>query len=270
MTLARNLYVPTSIGQMHARVEGEGPLVVCLHWSPWSWLQYRHVLPLIAKAGYAGMAVDMSGLGQSAFAPMDMAGHAGILAEMIDAMKAPLAGIIGGHVGSGIALEYAIAHPGGYPKLILDGPATLSGEDTAKLFATIQATGPSYPLAGNERTYYFDQAWAIARVWDSGFEITDETRPLFADILACFVTQPAEVRAAYPLNTYRMRDRMALATQPVLALTAETDVLFPAAQWVAETVPGARFHAYPGGHPLLRPSRAAEYLEPILAFLSEQ
>ena len=51
--------------RMHYVDEGEGEIILCLHGQPsWSYL-YRHMIPLLTKAGYRVIAPDLVGFGKS-------------------------------------------------------------------------------------------------------------------------------------------------------------------------------------------------------------
>ncbi len=45
--------------------QGEGPLVILCHGWPESWYSWRHQIPAIANAGYAAVAYDVRGYGES-------------------------------------------------------------------------------------------------------------------------------------------------------------------------------------------------------------
>jgi pimeloyl-ACP methyl ester carboxylesterase len=45
--------------------QGEGPIIVLAHGWPELWYSWRHVLPVLAAAGYHAVAPDMRGYGQT-------------------------------------------------------------------------------------------------------------------------------------------------------------------------------------------------------------
>jgi pimeloyl-ACP methyl ester carboxylesterase len=51
--------------KMHIAEQGQGPLVVLTHGWPELWYSWRHVLPVLAAAGYHAVAPDMRGYGQT-------------------------------------------------------------------------------------------------------------------------------------------------------------------------------------------------------------
>ena len=50
---------------MHAVTQGTGPAVLFCHGFPGLWYSWRHQLPVVAKAGFRAIAVDMRGYGRS-------------------------------------------------------------------------------------------------------------------------------------------------------------------------------------------------------------
>jgi pimeloyl-ACP methyl ester carboxylesterase len=51
--------------KMHIAEQGEGPLILLAHGFPELWYSWRHVLPVLAAAGYHAVAPDMRGYGQT-------------------------------------------------------------------------------------------------------------------------------------------------------------------------------------------------------------
>lgn len=51
--------------RIHCVEQGEGPLVLLVHGFPESWYSWRHQLPVLAAAGYRGVAIDVRGYGRS-------------------------------------------------------------------------------------------------------------------------------------------------------------------------------------------------------------
>ena len=51
--------------RIHYVVGGEGPAVVLLHGWPYTWAEWRKLMPLLADAGFTVIAPDLRGLGHS-------------------------------------------------------------------------------------------------------------------------------------------------------------------------------------------------------------
>ena len=75
----------------------------------------------------------------------------------------------------------------------------------------------------------------------------------------------AALKAA--LGAYDMLARLSRLELPVLALSAETEPLYPMHSAVVAAVRGVQQHVFAGAHPLLDPARADEYVAVIERFL---
>ena len=58
-------FIDTNGITLRAAVEGEGPLIIMVHGCPESWFSWRRQIPVIAKAGYKVVAIDVRGYGGS-------------------------------------------------------------------------------------------------------------------------------------------------------------------------------------------------------------
>ena len=65
MNDAEHLQVEANGIRMHAVTQGEGPAVLFCHGFPGLWYSWRHQLPVVARAGFRAIAVDMRGYGRS-------------------------------------------------------------------------------------------------------------------------------------------------------------------------------------------------------------
>ena len=51
--------------RIHYVSGGRGPVVLFVHGWPYSWYEWKEVIPKIAAAGYCAIAIDMPGYGDS-------------------------------------------------------------------------------------------------------------------------------------------------------------------------------------------------------------
>ncbi|MFD5824077.1 alpha/beta fold hydrolase [Lentzea sp. NPDC060358] len=58
-------YVEVNGVELHHVIGGEGPLVVLVHGWPFSWIEFRELLPLLAARGFRVVAPDLRGSGDS-------------------------------------------------------------------------------------------------------------------------------------------------------------------------------------------------------------
>jgi len=101
-------------GQIHYAECGsaDADVVLLLHQTPRSWVEYRAVLPLLGGR-YRAIAMDTLGFGDSARpdSPGTIERWAAVAAELLTHLGIPHAHVVGHHTGGVIAVELAAAHP---------------------------------------------------------------------------------------------------------------------------------------------------------------
>ena len=116
----------TANGQrFHAVEAGEGPLVLLLHGFPQFWWSWRHVIPVLADAGFRVVAPDLRGYGASDKPPRgyDLGTLASDVAGMIPALGEHDAMIAGHGWGGLIAWSTAVLHRRRVRRLVTSGTA---------------------------------------------------------------------------------------------------------------------------------------------------
>jgi pimeloyl-ACP methyl ester carboxylesterase len=133
----RKGYVETPIGQVHYREHGAGAPVLLLHQTAWSSIQFRNVMPALAKRGVRGIAIDTPGYGMSdSFEhPCSIVEYATVLASVMDGLGLPRASLAGHHTGASIAAAFAARNPGRVEKLVMHGVPLYSAEQRAERLA---------------------------------------------------------------------------------------------------------------------------------------
>ncbi|MHB1487268.1 MAG: alpha/beta fold hydrolase [Acidimicrobiales bacterium] len=101
--------------RIHLVEAGTGPMVLLVHGFPESWYSWRHQLPVLARAGYRAVAIDVRGYGQSSKpTPTEsyrMMAHVADNLGVVSALGAGEAVIIGHDWGSPIAATSALLRP---------------------------------------------------------------------------------------------------------------------------------------------------------------
>lgn len=263
----RRAYCDTAAGQVHYRACGAGDALVLLHWVPASGRMYEHLMPQFAACGHRVLAIDVYGYGRSdkRDAGWSIADYASNLGEVLRALDAWPAAVVGGHLSAAIATEFAIAEPEGLTRLVLDGSPAWTAEQRAQAFAAFAGLSPAITAHGSHKTYAWDMIERSLRLWDDRFEVTEATLPTLHAYLCDYLETGLVPKRA--LGSYDMIARLPRLALPVLALTAETEPLRPTHATVLAQVRGVREHVFPGAHPLLDPARAQEYVGVIDAFL---
>lgn len=115
MSAIEHRQISTNGIELHAAIQGEGPLVVMCHGFPGLWYSWRHQLPALAAAGYRAVAIDQRGYGRSSRpadpALYDMNYAMGDLLGLLDALGEKQAVFIGHDFGSPQVWNLAVRHP---------------------------------------------------------------------------------------------------------------------------------------------------------------
>jgi pimeloyl-ACP methyl ester carboxylesterase len=185
---------------------GSGPLALCLHGFPDSAMGWRHLLPMLADAGFRAVAPWMRGYAPTAV-PADARYQSGALAADACALHEALGGdgdaVIVGHDWGAVATYGAVAHQPDRWKRVVTMAVPPMGAMGAGFLSIDQLKRSWYmfffqvPLAdvvvpANDLEFV-DRLWAD---WSPGFDASDET-PHVKDSLR----DPANLAAA--LGYYR-------------------------------------------------------------------
>ncbi|MFD9705167.1 alpha/beta fold hydrolase [Lentzea sp. NPDC059081] len=106
---------------LHYVIGGEGPLVVLVHGWPFSWIEFRALLPLLAARGFRVLAPDLRGSGDSSIPD----GHwtkqaeADDLHELLHHLGHENAFVVGADVGTMTVHAWAQRHPRDVTRLVL-------------------------------------------------------------------------------------------------------------------------------------------------------
>jgi pimeloyl-ACP methyl ester carboxylesterase len=107
--------------RLHYVSGGTGPVVLFVHGWPYSWYEWKDVLPKVAAAGYRTIAIDMPGYGDSEWPEKGYAKRE--IAEDIHQLMGQLGvrtfDLVGTDIGSMVSYAYAAAYPGTLRKLVL-------------------------------------------------------------------------------------------------------------------------------------------------------
>jgi len=113
--------------RLHYVEAGSGPLLILLHGFPEFWYTWRRLIPQLSAAGFRVIAPDLSGVNLSS-KPQSVRAY-GVrtlvedVAELIRALGAERAHVVGHDWGAGIAWAFAMRHPELLDRLaVLNGP----------------------------------------------------------------------------------------------------------------------------------------------------
>ena len=210
--------------------------------SVWQW-QSRY----LAHHGHAVLAVDLPAHGRSPGAiRTSVEALARWLLAFLDAAGVGRAALVGHSMGSLVALELALRHPGRVSRLALLGTSVPMAVGDAFLAA---ARDDSPAALDMEATWGHARNILLATSEVPGTSLLGASRRLngrarrgvlAADLGACAAYRPTE-------------DALAALGMPTLVVAAKRDQMTPwkAGKSVAERIPGARFVAVDAGHSMM-------------------
>jgi pimeloyl-ACP methyl ester carboxylesterase len=114
MSTVTRHFVELPHGVVHYATAGQGEPVLLLHQTPRSWVEYRDVLPLLARNRRA-IAMDTAGFGDSTplrAAENSVPAWGDVVIELLDALEIDRAHLVGHHTGAVIAARVASSAPG--------------------------------------------------------------------------------------------------------------------------------------------------------------
>lgn len=255
----RRGYVDGPDGQLHYRSHGEGPTVLLVHQAPWASIQYRHVLPRIAAAGFRAIAIDLPGHGMSdPPAAPGIETYADSLAALLRALDAGPA-IVLGHRGGGLAAgRLAAERPELVRALILDNAPCFTAEERA---ARIGRFGDRQDIAPDGSHLTDRWAW-VRRVGDPDW--SDET--VHVSVVTYFTHGPWKEHGHSAIPLYDFEADVPRIAAPTLVVASRTDPVFDSGTRLLNTRPDWEYSELPGG-PGMVLDRPDEWCAVVLPFL---
>jgi pimeloyl-ACP methyl ester carboxylesterase len=184
---------------------------------------------------------------------------------------------LGGHIGAAVVAELAIADPGRWRRVVLDGSPTLNPEQQRELMSRFAGLSPEFTPEGTHKTFVWDSTERFLHEWDPDYRATRATIATQYAYMGDYLQMGYAALRGYlepghykpgGLSTYNAIARWPLVTVPVLALTAEREALRAGHPTAMSLLPNAMDHCFPRSHPLLDPSRASEYVGVIADYLA--
>ncbi|MEW4467781.1 alpha/beta hydrolase [Parasphingorhabdus sp. JC815] len=256
----RRGYVEGAEGQLHYRCCGKGAPVLLVHQAPWSSLQFRHVLPLIARAGYHAIAIDLPAHGMSD-PPKNpsIECYAENVAKLIKAIDLGPAIILGHRSGGLVAGRFAAEYPELSKALILDNaPFYTKAERAARIGKFFDNQ-----IIAADGSHITDR-WAWVREKGDP-EWSDET--VHISVITYFLHGPWKEHGHNVIPRYDFRGEVRRITCPTLVIASRTDPLFPWGTQIIEARPDWSYSELPGGPGMVldRPDEWCSVVMPYIA-----
>lgn len=114
-------YADVNDTRIHYVIGGEGLAIVLLHGWPYTWAEWRKLMPLLADAGFTVIAPDLRGLGDSAKADTGYAktNVAEDVRQIVQSLGFDTINLVGTDIGTMVAYAYAAGHPDEVRRLVL-------------------------------------------------------------------------------------------------------------------------------------------------------
>jgi len=268
-------FADTLSGQLHFRACGAGPDIVLVPWAPASGRMYDVVMPHLARAGFRAIAFDLAGTGRSHKNCRNWTTqqYATDVLEACGSLHTVPYTVIGGRFGASVAVEMLLASPAQVTGAVLDGVLGLAPEELRKMSQPTTGLSPKISSDGAHRNFAFDVAVRQLKDWDPGFELTQASLPLVYEYMRDYleigydaIAAGVDADARGGKGGYDVLARLGEVSQRVLVMTSDSDSLAPAYNRALERARNSRGHKFEGNHPVLTPSRAAEYAQVIVSF----
>ncbi|MCB2062306.1 MAG: alpha/beta hydrolase [Novosphingobium sp.] len=260
LPLERRGYVDGPEGQLHYRSMGEGPAVLLVHQAPWSSLQFRHAMPLIAQAGFRAIAVDLPGHGMSD--PPVQPGiecYAQSLAALLRELDAAPAIVLGHRGGGLVAGRLAAETPELVRALILDNAPLYSREEREARIGKF----PDRQDIAPDGSHITDR-WAWVRERGDP-DWSDET--VHISVITYFLHGPWKEHGHSVIPLYDFEQDVPRISCPVLVVASKTDPVFPYACKLSQARADWQRATLPGG-PGMVLDRTDEWWEAIKVFMT--
>ncbi|WP_375285729.1 alpha/beta fold hydrolase [Sphingomonas sp.] len=242
-------YAPTPMGQVHYRLMGpaDGPVLLLIHQTPWSLIEWADIQPCLAARGIRTLAVDTPGYGMSD-APEgkpSIQAYADNVVPVLDHLKLRRVAVAGHHTGAAVAAALAARHPDRVTGVVLHGAPNYNDAERAQRLAMPHPDLTLRPDGSHLSAYY-------AKLWKAQGVAPRNLATINWSTLNIFLAGASDVAHAAVYHNDMAGDLNRIAV-PVLVLSDGGDALHQIDQRTGAMKPNFRYAKFSDGsaHSLL-------------------
>lgn len=254
------MYVQTRSGRMHVVTQGgpiDGPCLLMLHQTPRSWDEFRAVADRID--GYRIVMPDLPGYGASQpLADNTIESMAAAVLDVLDALRVPVAHVVGHHFGGLVAYHLAAEAPERVLSLVLSSTPFIDEDERRR-----RRTAPAFnAIAAAQDGHHLAQLWQ-RRAEYLAHPDPDVQGRYVRDVLA----HPDPDRGHAAVAAYRSEDGVGRYQGPVLCVASARDQrAFPRHGRIMAAFPQAGEHVLADGDIASPETCPTEFSQAVLAF----
>ena len=250
-------YAPTPMGQVHYRLMGpaDGPVILLIHQTPWSMIQFADIQPCLAEMGIRSLAIDTPGYGMSdpPVGKPSIQAYADNIVPVLDHLKIGKVVVAGHHTGAAIAAAFAAHHSDHVNGMILHGAPNYNEAERAQRLALPH---PDLTLKpdGSHLSQYYAKLFADQGIYARNLATVNWST------LSIFLAGANDVAHAAVYQN-RMGDDLAKVGAPGLILSDGGDALHEIDQRTAKMKPNFSYQQFSTGKPhamMMEPKRWSE------------
>jgi len=262
-TAVERRFVAVPSGQIHCAIAGDGDPALLLHQTPRSWLEYRDVIPLLARNRRV-IAMDTIGFGDSSRLPAgedSVERWASVAIELLDALDLDKVDLVGHHTGGYVGTEIAVAYPDRIRAAVLSG-LFLHGREGRLEHATGRAVVDDVDRRADGSH--------VKELWDMRAAFYPPDPDLLERFLVdCLKAGDLAAEGHRIVARYAFEERVPLLRRPTLFLMGDADpYAFPSLDALLAAVPHAESAVIAGGMVPLPDQLPAEFAAAVEAFLA--
>jgi pimeloyl-ACP methyl ester carboxylesterase len=250
---------------------------VWVHGLSGSWQNWLENLPVLARAGYRCVAMDLPGFGASEMPAekISITGYAAAVDELLQVLGVTRAVVVGNSMGGFVGLELAIRFGTWVEKLVVVSAAALTIEGQRNIFRLARVSARGLAMGAGWLASKSDELARRPRSRLAMFAIVAAHPDRLPAALVAEQLRgsgkPGFIDALDALTSYPIRDRLGDIAAPTLVVWGAKDPLVPVRDaWeLGRLIPDARVVVYEDTGHVAMLERPAAFNALVQAFVEE-